>query len=60
VPQADIRSAVVELRGRVQLKSSIPPWRLRTSFMCLAFDGQNEVKTCAARRVVVGPQAAVM
>src|SRR3984893_18542964 len=28
--------------------------------MCFDSGGQNEVKTCAARRVVGGPQAAVM
>src|SRR5438309_9008096 len=34
--------------------------RLWASFMLLHSGGQNEVKTCAARRVVGGPQAAVM
>src|SRR2546425_6675172 len=33
-------------------------WLLR--FRCLDFSGKNDVKTCAARRVVGSPQAAAM
>src|SRR5260370_40325695 len=55
------------LRKR-QLKPAVKAGRLaaakrerpQTSFIGLGFGGESEMKTCSARRVVGGPQAATM